>query len=242
MYREDVTTYQGKEYVSIEEFAKRVGAGKSTIKRKLSDGKLHYINIEGRKTRYLDWEASKRLWDLMPHDAQKINAGKRSNAMRYGKVAENAPKAPTVNSPTVRVPDLEDEEMPNTLDLAAFDKTQYSDCVVDGEFDYEKLKTRLTAETYQQKLHKERGQLVEREEIVMWAQKLGTMLHNNLETIPQKYTAVLIAQVQTIVAQRLDRPDFEFTPKERSDLRETLKSCGPDIMRSMRKLIMEMEE
>lgn len=242
MTREESTIYNHKEYVTIDEFAKRVGAGRRTILRRLSEGKLQARSFDGRKTKYLEWESSKKMWDMLPHDPQKINAGRSSNSKRYGKPGTE-PKKPEVITPTVGIPDLDNDVIPEIIDLSSFDKAKYRDCLnEEGEFDYDKLKTRLTAETYQQKLHKERGQLVEKTEIINWAKKLGTMVNTGLESIPQKYTSVLIAQVQSIVAQRLEKPDFEFTEKERTDLRTSLKACGPEIMRSIRLMIMEMEE
>lgn len=242
MTREDTTMYDHKEYVTIDEFAKRVGAGRRTIMRRLSEGKLQSRTFDGRRTVYLEWESAKKMWDLLPHDTQRINAGKRSNAKRYGKPMPEEPKKPQVYAPSVPTLDAEMEEMPELIDLSTFDKAKYRDCVIDGEFDYDKLKTRLTAETYQQKLNKERGQLVERTDIVNWAKRLGTMVNTGLESIPQKYTSVLIAQVQAIVSRRLEIPDFEFTEKERTDIRSALKGCGPEIMRSIRLMIMEMGE
>lgn len=243
MTREETTTYGNKEYVTIDEFARRVTAGRRTIARRISEGKLKTRKFDGRRTQYLEWETSKRMWDMLPHDAQKINAARNSRDKRYGKPTAE-PKSPEVFQPSASVPELGDDVIPDIVDLSTFDKGRYADCLVPGtsEFDYDKLKLRLTAETYQQKLQKDRGQLVEKDEIVSWAKKLGIMVNTGLESIPQKYTSTLIAQVQGIISRRLDIPDFEFTEKERTDIRTTLKACGPEIMRTIRTMIMEMAE
>lgn len=242
MTREDVTTFNHKEYVSIIEFAKRLDAGVSTVRRKISEGKLPARTFDGRKTMYIEWESGRAIWNMMHHDKQRSAAGRSSNEKRYGKPSEE-PSKPAVVEPKVQMPDITNDVIQEIVDLSSFDKEQYADCVLpNGEFDYDKLKVRLTAETYQQKLKKERGELVEKTEVMNWARKIGTMLNSGLESIPQKYTSVLIAKVQSIVAQRLERPDFEFTEKERTEIRTILKGCGPEIMRSLKMVVMEMEE
>lgn len=241
MTREDVTNYKGKEYVSMSEFAKRVGAGIATIKRKAASGTLPFINIEKRKTKYIEWEAGKKMWDMMRHDVRLSNAGKKSTDKKYGKVPDKA-DSPVVSEPTVTEPEVSEvEEM--AIDLSSFDKTKYADCLLpNNEFDYDKLKLRLTAETYAQKLQQTRGQLVEKTEVIAWAKKLGVLVNTGLESIPQKYTSVLIAQCQGIIARRLGITDFEFNEKERTELRNTLKDCGPEIMKSIKLMIMEITE
>lgn len=247
MERDDITIHEGKEYISTFEFAKRVGASERTIRRKVNDGLLKSISFDGRRLKYIEWEVGKKMWEFMPHDSKCTKAGKASAAKKkgdkYGSPSKD-PKEPVVQTPTVPSADLDGDVINiETLDLSTFDKNVYKDCIGDdGEFDYDKLKLRLTAETYQQKLKKERGQLVEKTDIITWAKKIGIIVNNGLDSIPQRYTSVLIAQVQSIVSHRLGIDDFEFTEKERTELRTTLKACGPEIMRSVRLMVMEITE
>lgn len=242
MTREDVTVYRNKEYVTMKEFSVRVNASLTTVKKLCANGRIPHRTFDGRKTSYIEWESGKTIWDMLPHDTGRARAGRKSAEVKYGKPKKEA-KEPVVSEPTVSMPSLDNDVVQEVVDLSSFDKEKYADCVLpNGEFDYDKLKLRLTAETYQQKLQRERGELVEKTEIVNWAKKLGTMINSGLESIPQKYTSVLIAKVQSIVAQRLEHPEFEFTEKERTEIRTILKGCGPEIMRSIKLVVMEMEE
>lgn len=234
----DIIHSDGKQYVSRKEFAKRVGIGERTMKTLTTTGKIPTTTFKKCGVKYIEWETGYAIWKQLPKNRQRQAAGKASALKRKaGKVKE-----PAVVEPSV--PELS-AEMPEQIaleDLSTFDLSKYSDCVIDGEMDYDKLKMRLTAETYQLKLDKERGLLLDKTDVVTWARNIGSILSNSLEAIPQRYTAILTAKCQMIVAEKLGRPDFEFSAEDKADIRKSLNRVGPDIMNSIKLVIMEMEE
>ena len=246
MRDEDVTHVKGVEYVSINEFAKRVGASQYTVRNRIRDGKLSATTLGKNQTKYIAWETGRTMWAVFPKNTNgrksKPILPEGAKVIPFHKVDEkvSAPKvvAPKVDMPTVELPTL-----PPMEDMSSFSKEQYSDCLDEsGEFDYDKLKVRLTSEAYKLKQDKDRNLLVEKSEVVSQVRQIAAILNNGLDSIPQRYTSILLAGCQTIIANRLNMPDFEFTEEERATLRGYLKTVGPEIMKSLKLVIEKMTE
>lgn len=239
---EDITMHDGKEYVSMQVFAERVGVGINTIKSRVRNGEIPFTNFDNRKKKYIEWQTASVIWKSLKFDKARSTSGKASMAKRYGKIPQDV-KEPEVASPEVPDVDVEDIKVMDMTEMSSLSKEKYSDCLLpNGGFDYERLERRLRDETLEQKLAIQRGQLVEKTDVVSWAKKMGILVNSALESIPQKYTSVLVAQAQSIIATRIGISDFEFTEEERTRIRTLLKDVGPEIMKSIQLMIMEMEE
>lgn len=240
MTAEDIVMHDGKLYVSRKEFARRVDMSERTIVAYTNSGKIPTKKFKKNATKYIEWNSGKAIWDLLPKNHSAIEKGKKSADVhrKYPKEV----KEPKVVEPKIADLGIDMPELEILEDLSSFDPVKYSDCIIEGNMDYDKLKLRLTAETYQMKLDKERGLLLDKAVVVTWAKNLGSLLSSGLDAIPQRYTAILTAKCQTLVAKRLNMPEFEFTEQDKAELKLILKQCGPDLMRSLKQTILEMEE
>lgn len=249
MRNEDEFNRDGVIYVSRREFARRMGVSENTIRNRVAEGKLSEVSFGKDMKKWLNWEVAKTMFAIYPKNTngrkskpQIPKEQKDTKTVPFHKPNEKV-STPKVTQPTVSLPSVDMPEPPEIEDMSSFDKNVYSDCLDDmGEFDYDKLKVRLTSEAYKLKQDKDRGLLVEKTEVVTFARKLGIILNNGLESVPQRYTSILLAKCQTIIASRLGIPDFEFTEEERVELRAALKSVGPEIMKSLKLVIEEMTE
>ena len=60
MERNDVTMRDGREYVSMEEFCRRLDISRSTFEDRVRLGLIPITKFDGRRKRYVDWERGKK--------------------------------------------------------------------------------------------------------------------------------------------------------------------------------------
>lgn len=218
MKMESEITYKGKKYVTRKEFCKRIGISETTIRRYIASGHVREEKINDMS--YVDFDYSRREVANMPD-----KKGRRKHLKNYAQIAKNAEIKP-VSEPGIADASVPEEKQVEMLDLSQFNKDDYSDCVVDGQFDYDKLKTRITAETYKFKLEKERGLHIPKADILDWSKTLATILKTNVDAVPSRFAAILIATAEKIT-------NYEFTEEERTEVRNALKKVPAQIMLSI---------
>ena len=95
-----------------------------------------------------------------------------------------------------------------------------------GVFDYDRLKARLTAETYEFKLEKEKGLHIPKQEVQRTSMAIAGVIRTNLEAIPSRYTAAFIALAESFSG-------YQFSNEEKTELRNRLKDVAPQVMLSI---------
>ena len=128
MPRGEVSTMSnGREYVSVEEFARRTGCSAPTIYSRIRLGLIPTENF-GKKKIYIDWELGSKAYNVRPAAVtfkrstyEKREAKKaRENGIPYAKAEEH------VSSPStsVSVPSVDSSlemKMEKTVDISSID-------------------------------------------------------------------------------------------------------------------------
>lgn len=234
----DALIYGGREYVTINEFAARMGISRQAVYRKIKNKYLKITKLNGYKAQYLDYEA------------QKLNylATKRREAMHVPKKAPRLQSVASKQNPEIETPSI--PAMPSdVVNVQKLNPMDYPDCWLRDpsgepvnnpvtklpEFDYDRLKDRLTAEKYQMDIDEKRGRYISREELARAIASISTIINAGLNAIPQRYGAILIAKAETITG-------YEFSPDERAEIRVVLKKEAKAIMNSIRTEIAKLSD
>lgn len=232
--------YQGKEYVSIEEFARRINEKTSIVNGWIIAGKIHATNINGYSMQYLDWETQKAIYNgFAKTKYMKIN-GIPEKGMEY------SGSIPSIRIPTIPTQSLID----NIIDTSRINAWKYPECWIRDEnsgrvvynpetnepsIDYDMLKQYLTAQKYQFEIDKNRGMYVDKNELTRSMLSIAKIISSNLESIPQRYGAMIIATVEIIT-------NHTFSDLERNTVANILKGEAENIMNSIKGEIEQLVE
>lgn len=247
---ESVRNHQGREYVTITEFAYRVGCTRMTVHNRIKAGVLQGIHIDRTRELWLDWETQHRQW-LLCQKSSGRKVGKPAKKKASGKTGR---KKTTTEMATIKslkpaaarlpsAPSIEAEEKipkgEDLVDLSRINPEDHKDCwlLEDGKpvinpltkeptLDYDMLKLKLVAQKYQLDLDEKRGKLVEKEELSRSMLAISHVIIAALNSIPQRYEALLTAKAESISG-------YSFTPKERAEIRDVLKNEAAAITGSI---------
>lgn len=245
--KEDRLVHNGKEYLSRQEFAKRVGCSLPTIDRYLRAGKLVYSDPQKKGQYYLEWTSQ----SVMYEQARRQKNNKTPKAKRYVK-ASGSVKTPTVDNielPSVDEPDVNDIQLSELVfDTANFDYDAHKDCWMmqdsdnpmrdaDGKplIDWEKFKNKVSSLTIQFKLDKEMGKLIPKEEQVFALNGILRILKTMIDSIPNKYASVLIARAESLSGH-------EFNTQEQTQIRNDLRKVPIDLFENVQSEIEKLKE
>ena len=101
--------------------------------------------------------------------------------------------------------------------------------------DYDRLKTKLVSQKYQFDFDKDRGKYISKDEVIRTAQGMSKIIASYLDSIPQRYGAIITAQVTKITGH-------EFTPDENATIRNILIDSGTNTLESIRKEFLKLME
>lgn len=225
----------GKEFVSVSEFARREERIPSVINRYIRTGTLDAVKVEEYGILYMDWEEQSRKYKEYIFSSKSC-----SKANRYTAVAAE-PSAPEIEVPNIPSNEIEDPtRQAPIVDLASIDPMAHSDCWIrDGHgdpiyvpgtntprIDWEFLKKKLTAVSYQLKIDIERGKYVEKETLSRFFTALAKILQTKISSIPSRYGAIFMATVE-------DMKECSFTPDEAKELDNILIKEGSSILKDI---------
>jgi hypothetical protein len=234
----DALIYKGREYVSIKEFAARMGVSRQAIERKIKNNVLRTTSLNGYRTKYLDYEVQK-LEFLKNHKRETLKVPKKAPALKEISNKEapemNAPSIPPMPAEGINVQKLNPNDYPDCWIRDPSGEPVRNPVTKLPEFDYDRLKDRLTAEKYQMDIDEKRGKYIAREELTRTIASIATIINAGLNAIPNRYGAILIAKAEGITGH-------EFTPDERASMRSVLKKEAGAIMNSVRTEIAKMAD
>lgn len=248
----NIIQYEGKEYVSATEFAKRFGITLQSVMNSVRNKTIECIHINGNRASYFDWETQKI--NYMRYLKVKGKSGRKHISTIDKATVLSMPKAPEIKEDNEAVPTIAEANIPNMpksiINISALNPNDYPDCWLkdpmtgdplynsvtnNPELDYDKLKQRLTAEKYQLDIDQKRGKFIERDELTRSIISISNIINAGLAAIPQRYGAILIAE-----AERMS--GYEFSSDERAIIRNVLKNEAANIMNSIRTEIENMTE
>lgn len=256
MKLDSVIRHKNREYVTIEVFAERCNVSVRAIYRHIANGKLQAESIKGSKAKYLDWKTQSKNYQILS-ESPKSKAGKKSAEKK--EEIKNRKYVPLDSVESIGINDnikVDDIDLPkdieledgDVIDLSKIDLKRYSDCWIlkDGEaalnpvtgeplIDYKKLQDRLRSETYDFKLQRERGLYISKADISMAMQNICRLLNTGLESVPNRFTSLLIAEVRKMTGH-------EFSQDERNRLKNHIKHVPAEIMKSIQKDIAELTD
>lgn len=205
---EDVKKIKGKEYVTAKEFAARMNTTIMTITRYLKSGKIAYTDKIPGKTRYFDWTQQKKLFLAAKEKAKKITKAKARPIPKdvYMDFHLVEPSAPSVNTPEVKEPTVEDVMSGRTsLDSirALIDPEKELDCWVtdiktdEKVFSWEVCEKKYRAIILSMKARQQAGELIEKKEIAPALDAFGTVMSAALNTSKFKIKPLIVAWAES---------------------------------------------
>lgn len=248
MPRGEVSTMSnGREYVSVEEFARRTGCSAPTIYSRIRLGLIPTENF-GKKKIYIDWELGSKAYNVRPAAVtfkrstyEKREAKKaRESGIPYARAEEH------VSSPStsVSIPSVDSSlemKMEKTVDISSIDPSLLEDCTINGMVDWDMAKKKLTALTYAFDLDAKKGKYVEKATIQRWALGMSKIIESALSSIPNRYSAILNAELVEILEREAGKR-VELTEEDKSRIRAHMETVAPDIFRSIQEMLGEFDD
>lgn len=248
MPRNEVSTVSdGREYVSVDEFARRTGCSAATIYGRIRLG-LIPTETFGKKKIYIDWELGNKAYQIHPASVtfkrstyEKREAKKaREKGVPYAKAEEHVSKPST----SVSIPSVDSSlemRMEKTVDISSIDPSLLEDCTINGMVDWDMAKKKLTALTYAFDLDAKKGKYVEKAAIHRWALGMSKIIESALASIPNRYSAILNAELIEILEREAGRR-VELTEEDKSRIRAHMDTVAPDIFRSIQSMLGEFAD
>jgi len=228
--QEPEVMYKGRKFASRRRFGELIGISYKSVLKYIGKGILRTERINGLSGEFIDLEYGRKEVELLS------NLGGRKNKLKnFGKVGKNA-EVRDIPSPGIEDAEVKAPAEGGEMDLDKLDKVKYADCLTEfGVFDYDRLKARLTAETYEFKLEKEKGLHIPKQEVQRTSMAIAGIIKTNLEAIPSRYTAAFVALAESFSG-------YQFTNEEKTELRNRLKDVAPQVMLSIQSEIRNLAD
>lgn len=246
-----VIIVDGVEYVTMSEFAERIGVWPSSVQRAITAGRVKAKSIDGSTSKYLDWKKMHTAW---VRTAKKRNTVKARNSSGYAYLNVPADSKPSATAKTKldnasikRIDPQKDGK--GLVDLNALDEFEHSDCWAyrDGEpildphtskhmFDYALLEKKLKAQNYYVALQEKKRELIPREEVKIILGKIAVPMKNGILGIASRCVArqagilekelglTLSAETRTLMRTLID----EECRRILKDMQEAVKEATDD--------------
>ena len=107
--------------------------------------------------------------------------------------------------------------------------------------DWDMAKKKLTALTYAFDLDAKKGKYVEKATIQRWALGMSKIIESALSSIPNRYSAILNAELVEILEREAGRR-VELTEEDKSRIRAHMETVAPDIFRSIQEMLGEFKD
>lgn len=249
MDRGPVFRNEGREYVTVEEFCRRVDISRTTFEKRARLGIFPITRFDGKRQRYLDWELAKRAYDMNPCDTVKVVSGKKNPNMKgrnshsnsFTPAKESAGKAKVPNATIPPADSGLEMKMEKIVDIENIDPRLLDDCTINGIIDWDLTKKKITALTYAFDLDVKKGKYIERVEVQKWAIALAKILESALASIPNRYVAILEAELLEIT-QKVTKETVHFTEQDKARIRKHMDSVAPDIFKSIQQMLGEFND
>ena len=137
--------------------------------------------------------------------------------------------------------DILEMKMEKTVDISSIDPSLLEDCTINGMVDWDMAKKKLTALTYAFDLDAKKGKYVEKSTIQRWALGMSKIIESALSSIPNRYSAILNAELVEILEREAGRR-VELTEEDKSRIRAHMETVAPDIFRSIQEMLGEFKD
>ncbi len=260
-----VRKYKGREYVSVTEFAYRVGCSRMTIHNYIKSGNLQGTHIDRSKEIWLDWEAQSVQWKLRKKTGgRKLssqNAGKEpataEEKRKRGRPKKNTgfvtipanklkspalPSAPEIESGEARVPKADE-----LIDLSKINPDDHKDCwIMDGStpvFNPLTGEPMLDYDKLKLKLVAQKYQLDldEKRGQLIAKEELSRSMLAISRIITTSLDSIPQRYESTLISMAENMSGYSFSIKEKAAITEALKTESISIARSIAAEIAKLE-
>lgn len=266
--KEDVVSSGGKEYVSVVEFANRVEVTRQTIYGYINKGILKVSDPHKDGSKLLDWEKESVKFKTAWRKNMKRNPNKKQirvkdaakkkkvpfDAVMIQKKANGEVKLAELNASTEStIPSTDVPDNPSDL-VMKINPWDHPDCwllVAEGAtnpildpkglpmLDWDRMKTKMMAESYAFQLDVKRGQYISKEDCIASLSALVQMVLSTLAVIPSRYGSTFVAFAERDMGK-------EMTAEGRQSVNTILagasKKIVDDIRREAEKILEAMDE
>lgn len=260
-----VRRYKGREYVSVTEFADRVGCSRMTVHNYIKSGNLQGTHIDRSKDIWLDWEAQSMQWKLRkktggrklasedtakepPATEEKRKRGRPKKNPGYVKISENKlkppslPSAPEIESGEDRVPKADE-----LIDLSKINPDDHKDCwIMNGSTPvYNPLtgEPMLDYDKLKLKLVAQKYQLDldEKRGQLISKEELSRSMLVISRIITTSLDSIPQRYESTLISMAENMSGYSFSVKEKAAITEALKTESLSIARSIAAEIAKLE-
>ena len=264
---ESVRNYRGREYVTVTEFASRVGCTRVTIHNYLKSGNLQGTHIDRSKEIWLDWEAQSMQWKLRRKTggrriASKITVSNKKESKQpsnkrgrpkknkeFVTIGEKKLKSPSIPS----VPSMEsgDERIPKAdelVDLSALNPEDHKDCwLLDGNKPvYNPLtgEPMLDYDKLKLKLVAQKYQLDldEKRGQLIAKEELSRTIIAISRIITSSLNSIPQRYESMLTSMAENMSGYVFSAKEKAEINESLKAESISITKSIAAEISKLED
>ena len=244
MERNEVTTINGREFVSIDEFVRRMDTSKQTLEKRIRLGLIPVTRPDGKRKRFIDWELGSKAWNMKPPNRKNVEAqrlAKRKPKEDSFMTERETPGRPRMES--ANVPSIERESVRNErlLDISDIDPKMLEDCTVNGIVDWDLAKKKLTALTYAYDLDVKKGKYIEKAEVQMWAMTLAKILESNLSSLPNRYASILEAEV-VAMTRSITGKVVDVSDESKVKMKQLMGNVAPEIFKSVQEALEKFNE
>lgn len=253
--KEEIINHEGKEYVSIQEFAKRKRTTIQTIYSYIRKKKLTVSDPAKKGGKYLEWKTQGRKYDIVRKKNEKTTPhAKRASKDRdfFKPQTSDEPKpAELENLPKPQennMPDLPGNNLLSSVNLSLINPKDHPDCwMTDPEtldvlydahhhpmLDWDKVKAKLTAVSYQLKIDQLAGSLVPKDELMITIEAVSQVFLAGISSIPARYGSIFIAEAEKIFGR-------EATPEEQMRMNKILVTESRRLCETMQGELRKMK-
>ena len=240
MERNDVTTINGREFVSVDEFVRRMDTTRQTLEKRIRLGIIPIVRPDGKRRRFIDWELGSKAWNMNPPNKNNVEAQRlekrkpKDDSFMTEKGNPGKPHMESASIPQIEKSSVQKEKL---LDISDIDPKLLEDCSVNGVIDWDLAKKKLTALTYAYDLDVKKGKYIEKAEVQMWAK----ILESNLSSLPNKYASILEAEVVAMV-RSITGKVVDISDESKTKMKKLMNNVAPEIFKSIQETLEKYNE
>ena len=244
MERNDVTTINGREFVSVDEFVRRMNTTRQTLEKRIRLGIIPIVRPDGKRRRFIDWELGSKAWNMNPPNIKNVEAQRlekrkpKDDSFMAEKENPGKPHMESASIPQIEKSSVQKEKL---LDISDIDPKLLEDCSVNGVIDWDLAKKKLTALTYAYDLDVKKGKYIEKAEVQMWAMTLAKILESNLSSLPNKYASILEAEVVAMV-RSITGKVVDISDESKTKMKKLMNNVAPEMFKSIQETLEKYNE
>lgn len=241
----DTRKRNGVLYVSVKEFADRMGVTRSAVYNAIKNNLLSITTFPGDGSKYLDWDRSKDIWNERRKPNRKTKAETEQDRYQggyevvgyFGKADTDEIREIADTADIKEIGELSDGK--DTFSIQSLDPLAFSDCWVFDKFtnkplinpetkehiyNWEMVDKKLKALLHNLQFQTKQGDLIPKAEVDRILSSILTPMVNEIAQIPNKFSSMIITSLEDIVGR---------------DIEDRVKTLVQNVMRDTTERVMQ---